>query len=166
MTTVNNFPNYLIYPDGKCWSIKNKIFLTPCKHSKGYKTYHLCNNGHRKAYLIHRLIGEYYIPNPYNLPFIDHKNNIRSDNRIENLHWVSKIENCNNVLARKDTKSGHKNIYTVRKKNNNDTHYRFQKQYNGKRYTKDSTDLSTLIEYRNKWYKDNLPDYCSSGLDI
>ena len=44
----------------------------------------------------HRLIGFQWIPNPDNLPQIDHKNRIPSDNHISNLRWVSNQENCKN----------------------------------------------------------------------
>ena len=50
-----------------------------------------------KHYLKHRLIAQQWLPNPEGLPCIDHKNHIRTDNRLENLRWVSYIENNNNL---------------------------------------------------------------------
>ena len=164
MTTIKDFPNYLIYSDGKCWSTNRNRFLIPCKHSAGYKVYNLYNNGKRKSYLIHRLIGEYFIPNPNNLPYIDHINRNRADYRIENLKWVSSQENANNTNVKKSSTTGHKNIYEVVLKGSK--YYRFKKKYKGKEYTKVNKSLDYIIEYRNKWYNDNLPDYCSCGLDI
>ena len=49
--------------------------------------------------LIHRLIAEAFIPNPDNLPEIDHINTKRDDFRIENLRWVDKKTNRNNPLS-------------------------------------------------------------------
>ena len=46
-----------------------------------------------KQYLKHRLIAQQFIPNPDNLPMIDHKNRIKTDNRIENLRWINNQEN-------------------------------------------------------------------------
>ena len=54
----------------------------------------------QKLYRKHRLIAEQFIPNPENLPQIDHINHNRTDNRIENLRWVNNSDNIKN-------KSGH-----------------------------------------------------------
>ena len=60
--------------------------------SDGY--YQVYLNG--RLYKKHRIIAEQFIPNPENLPFVDHKNKIRTDNRIENLRWVSHSTNMKN----------------------------------------------------------------------
>ena len=54
-----------------------------------------------KLYLKHRLIAEQFIENPLNLPFVDHKNKIRTDNHIENLRWVTIAENSKNKSSQK-----------------------------------------------------------------
>ena len=72
---------------------KSKRILKPCLDSKGYFQICLCHEGKKVAYKVHRLIVNNLVERiPDNL-CIDHINNIRSDNRIENLRIVSCYEN-------------------------------------------------------------------------
>ena len=51
-------------------------------------------------FFIHRAVAELFIPNPENKPCVDHINTDRSDNRVENLRWVTYKENNSNPLTR------------------------------------------------------------------
>lgn len=73
--------------------------LKQIKHSKGYLQVGLCKNGKTKKYTTHRLVAEHFIPNPNNLPQIDHINTNKTDNRVENLRWCTIKENNNNPLT-------------------------------------------------------------------
>lgn len=80
------------------------------------KKQHINNNGYmvivcgrlRKKYRVHRIVAETFIPNPENKPEVDHINRIRTDNRVDNLCWATRLENAQN---RGPKKSG----YTVKK---------------------------------------------------
>jgi hypothetical protein len=72
--------------------------LHPYLNDSGYQNISLCINKKTKNYKLHRLIGIHFIPNPKNKPTIYHKNNIKNDNRIENLEWAEMSEqNFQNV---------------------------------------------------------------------
>lgn len=61
----------------------------------GYLYIDLCKDGKRKHFNIHRLVAQEFIPNPNNLPQVNHKNEIKTDNRACNLEWVSAKDNSN-----------------------------------------------------------------------
>ena len=67
------------------------------KLSKDYLGYLLVGvSGSRKTVFVHRLVAEAFIPNPLGLRDVDHIDGNKSNNRVENLRWVSHKENCNN----------------------------------------------------------------------
>lgn len=59
----------------------------------GYKEVALSKDGKTKTVLLHRLIAMHFVENPYGLPCVNHKNGIKSDNRIENLEWCTRSQN-------------------------------------------------------------------------
>lgn len=71
---------------------KNLVFSTD---RYGYKTVILYKNKEKRTYRVHRIIAEAFVPNPNNFPIINHKNEIKSDNRAENLEWCDARYNIN-----------------------------------------------------------------------
>ncbi len=106
---IKGYPNYRIYPDGKVWSNKRKIFLKHGKDRDGYMIFILMNNGKRKTCKSHRLVAEHYISNPEGKTQVDHINRIKTDNRIENLRWVTYSEN--NINRIYTGKFNHRHIW-------------------------------------------------------
>ena len=73
-----------------------RILMKTFTTKAGYYQIALVNNGKRIKKYVHRLIAEAFIPNPQNKPEIDHIDTNRVNNSIDNLRWVTKIENLNN----------------------------------------------------------------------
>ena len=84
---------YAVTSCGKVWSYKRKKFLVPTYNSKGYLQVKLCKDGKFKQYLIHRLVAEAYLPNPENLPQVDHIDNDKTHNCVNNLQWITNRDN-------------------------------------------------------------------------
>lgn len=73
----------------------SKKYLKPADDGHGYLKVVLCKNGIKKAYKVHRLMAMTWIPNPENLPQINHISEDKTDNRVENLEWISAKDNIN-----------------------------------------------------------------------
>lgn len=76
--------------------------------NKGYRRFVLRKDGKPFYVLAHRLVAEAFLPNPDNKPFIDHINTIKTDNRVENLRWVTRLENANNPLSKQHISQSNK----------------------------------------------------------
>ena len=94
MKQLQNFPDYCATECGKIWSKKSNKFLSTKTKSKGYCKVNLYDgNGNVKNVRVHRMIWEAFngeIPNGYE---INHKNEVRDDNRLSNLELVSHYDN-------------------------------------------------------------------------
>lgn len=79
---------------GRIYSNYYNRLLTP-ELCKGYLRISLSKDKKAKHYLIHRLVAQAFIDNPMNLPCVNHKNEIATDNRVDNLEWCDIIYNNN-----------------------------------------------------------------------
>ena len=91
---LNDYPAYEIdstYPHpivkkGCCGIIRENV------NADGYTTVYLSGETCYK----HRIIAQQFIPNPKGLPYVDHINHDRSDNHVNNLRWISPLDNARN----------------------------------------------------------------------
>ena len=86
---------YAITEDGKVWSYKSNRFLKPYKNSGGYLRVALTKDWVKKQFTVHRLVAEAYIPNPENKPQVNHKDENKENNNVDNLEWMTAKENNN-----------------------------------------------------------------------
>lgn len=144
---VNGFENYLIYEDGSIFSKKRNKFLKNLHHSDGYLQVSLCKDGKVKHFLIHRLIGLHYIPNPNSYPEIDHIDRNKLNNSIDNLRWCDRSINNQNKGLFTNNKLGISNIHYHKSKEI----YIFKKTINGKSHEKRFTNLEDAIKYKEEY---------------
>ena len=83
---------YLVSNLGCVYSVRHDKILKPILTTAGYEKVHLSVNGECKTVPIHRLVAQAFIPNPDNKPTVNHKNEIKTDNRAENLEWMTNRE--------------------------------------------------------------------------
>lgn len=75
-----------------CRKLRKGKILNPV-NARGYNRVCLYKNGVWKRFLVHRLVAQAFIPNPNNLPVINHINEIKTDNRSENLEYCTQKQN-------------------------------------------------------------------------
>ena len=96
---------YTVTNDGGLYSKRSEKFLKPSMDKDGYLCYTICIDGKQKTFKAHRLVADVFIPNPENKPTVNHKNGIRTDNRVENLEWATHKEQIEDA-ARRDVLPG------------------------------------------------------------
>jgi len=104
---IDSNPEYQVSNTGNIRRNQRILKLNPIKG--GYLQIQLWKNAEYKMFMVGRLVALAFIPNPDGKKEVDHINRIRTDNRVENLRWVSAEENSQNRNVPLG-KTGHRHI--------------------------------------------------------
>ena len=88
---------YEVSDQGRVRSIKfgKERILKPLRNTCGYLQVDLWKNGEHKMYLVHRLVAQTFTPNPDNLTEVNHKDEDKDNNSVQNLEWCDRKYNIN-----------------------------------------------------------------------
>ena len=86
---------YKISSNGNCYSYFLNRNLKPTIDTNGYLLYKLSKDGKQYTIRAHRLVALHFIDNPYNLPQVNHKDEDKTNNNVNNLEWCDAKYNIN-----------------------------------------------------------------------
>jgi hypothetical protein len=115
---VRSIDRSIIGKDGVKQHFKGNI-ISKFKDSRGYIAVTLTYKNNYKRFLVHRLVAEAFIPNPNNYPCINHKDENKSNNNVDNLEWCT--VKYNNSYGDRIKRIRYKTSYIISQldKNNN-----------------------------------------------
>lgn len=90
---------YQVSTEGRVRNAKSKRVLRPAKNSSGYLRVLLCKDGDKKNHSVHRLAAIAFVPTNDEKLEVNHVNGVKTDNRAENLEWVTRSENMRHLAA-------------------------------------------------------------------
>lgn len=91
---VKSLVRFVNRKNGRKQFVKEKIIIQH-DNGKGYCRVRLAKNGKNKAYAVHRLVAFSFIPNPKQLREVNHIDEDKSNNTVENLEWCDRVYNMN-----------------------------------------------------------------------
>jgi hypothetical protein len=109
---ILNFPDYEVSLAGRVRSLPRKgVPVGRVLKQTNRDLYNEVHLGRGILRRVHRLVAEAFLPREEGRDYVDHINRDKTDNRVENLRWVTCGENHMNKGAQSNSKSGHKNIH-------------------------------------------------------
>jgi hypothetical protein len=90
---LDEFPGYFVCQEGFVLGLTGR-YLKPTLPKNGYYQVSLTLEGRPHTRMVHRLIAQTFIPNPDGKRDVNHKNGVKTDNRVANLEWMTHAENA------------------------------------------------------------------------
>lgn len=106
---ILGFERYGISREGDIYDFERKRFVIPLLNS-GYYKVNLTNVQKQYLMYVHRLLAIAFIPNPNNLPCVDHRDRDKTNNSISNLRWCTHQENMRNKTKQTGTTSQYNGV--------------------------------------------------------
>ena len=168
MVGINGWEKYQCDTDGIIYG-QNGRPLKPNINGKGYKYVIFCKNGKTKTMMVHRIIALTFVPNPMNLPVVNHKDGNKLNNKAENFEWTT---NKGNIIHARDElciNFGEVNKKSIQgfDKNTGELKYEFDSLSEAARYFVKpdknfryiKSTISSAIKGRKKSYKNCIWQY-------
>jgi len=92
---IQDFPNYSIFKDGTIINNTSGKKLKPLNNGNGYMSVYLYKNKRAFRFYIHRLVATHFINNPQQFKYVNHKDENKSNNSVDNLEWCTARYNAN-----------------------------------------------------------------------
>lgn len=144
-----------------CHGIKRDKIVKPLNSRYGYLLVNLYKNKQSKSFRIHRLVAIAFIPNPLNLPFINHKDENKQNNCVENLEWCSPKYNVNYGNCRQkisEAQKGEKgNMYG--KHHSEETRRKIGESHKGKKMNLSDAERKRRSDYAKSRTGANNPNF-------
>ena len=124
---------YKVNRKGEIYSLLKNIIRPPKDNGYGYDSITLNKNGKKITRYIHRIVAEAFIPNPNNYPMVNHKDENKKNNNVENLEWCTASYNVNygtaKIRATIKNKETWKNMSEEKRKEISENHRKMSINY-------------------------------------
>tara|TARA_R110002096_G_scaffold289149_1_gene483415 strand:+ start:1302 stop:1775 length:474 start_codon:yes stop_codon:yes gene_type:complete len=156
MTTlrIKDYEHYIIFEDGVIINSKSGVKIDGWVNENNYNRVGLCSQNKYKNFYLHLLLGWTFIPNPLNLPELDHRDRDRSNNSLSNLRWVDKAtQNGNRGMPSTNT-SGEMGISLLK-----NGKYKYSKTINKISHSKTFDTKIEAIIYKKEYLESLNMEY-------